>query len=82
MEGNGDKIPSEITRFMISKNSLKEIVGDKIGEKVKSMELKDDSLEITIPDSLLRTIVGNRYSKEIKSVKITNNEAEIKVGTT
>lgn len=79
MSESKEMVPPEVIRFFISKDSFQEILGEKLGGQVKSIDISGETVEVTFSDSFLKSFLGELYDKEIESVDVDGNEVDVKV---
>ncbi|KXA98907.1 hypothetical protein AKJ39_00345 [candidate division MSBL1 archaeon SCGC-AAA259J03] len=72
-------LPPEIERFVISEDSMKDILGKKLEAEIRSLDTNGEKIQISLPDSFLNKVVEESYGEKTDSVKIEDGEVEVKL---
>ena len=70
-------IPPEVEKFVISDESMKEMLGKKLDTQVRAMETDGGEVLISLPESFLNKIVEANYGRNIESLRVNEESVEI-----
>lgn len=70
-------LPPEVERFVISEDSMKDLLTKKLGSEVRSLDVDGEQVKLRLPDSFLSKVAEESYGTEIDSVRMGDSEVEV-----